>query len=68
MQGQITPARLLKLLAKAEESYSVIRGTGVAQRMRLRAIRGFVEEQKKNAPQKPMTISLEDWVLLTDLP
>lgn len=68
MQTTLTPAELLKLVNIAEEAYDKKRGSALAQRMRVRAMKRFVLDCRKRSPSTKITISLEDHLVLTDLP
>jgi hypothetical protein len=68
MQTSVTPAELLKLIHKAEEAYETKRGSALAQRMRVQAMKRFALDCRKRSPNTKITISLEDHLVLTDLP
>lgn len=68
MQAQLTPSEALKLINEAEEAYEKRRGSAIAQRMRVAAMKRFVLDCRKRAPQQKITLSLEDHLILTDLP
>lgn len=68
MQTSLAAADLLKLIYEAEEAYDKKRGSALAQRMRVRAMKRFALDCRKRSPNTKITISLEDHLLLTDLP
>ncbi len=68
MQTSMTSAELLKLINEAEQAYANKRGSGLAQRMRVSAMKRFVSDCRKRSPNQKIEISLEDHLLLTDLP
>lgn len=67
MYATLSTSELLKLINRAEEAYSKS-PSAIAQRMRVAAMRKMVEDFRKISPQKSITITLEDHVLLADLP
>ena len=68
MQTSITTQELLKLINVAEAAYAEKRGAGLAQRMRISAMKRFVTDCRKRSPNQKITISLDDHLVLTDLP
>lgn len=68
MKAMISPHELMRLIATAEEAYEKKGTSAIAQRMRIQAMKRFVTDIKNQSPTKPLQISLEDHLVLTDLP
>ena len=68
MQTNLSPSELLKLIHQAEEAYNSQRGTYLAHRMRVAAMKRFVLDCRSRSPNGKITISLEDHLVLSDLP
>lgn len=68
MIATIEPHELMRLINKAEAAYETRGTSAIAQRMRIQAMKRFVAYMKAQAPNKALQISLEDHLILTDLP
>jgi hypothetical protein len=68
MIATIEPHELMRLILKAETAYETRGTSAIAQRMRIQAMKRFVTYMKAQAPNKSLQISLEDHLILTDLP
>lgn len=68
MKASITPHELLRLIHRAEDAYEKKGTSAIAQRMRIAAMKRFVTDMKAQAPNNNLQISLEDHLILTDLP
>jgi hypothetical protein len=65
MQADIGVASLHKLVLTAEEHYNQDKSLGIAARMRVAAMKNFVVDARKRAPQGKVSVTLEDYMLLT---
>jgi len=65
MQTDIGVASLHKLVVEAEEHYNKDKTLGIAARMRVAAMKNFVIDARKRSPQGKVSVSLEDYMLLT---
>jgi hypothetical protein len=68
MQISLSSAAALELIRNAEEYYSGKLGVGVSIRIRIQAMRRFAEFTRKKNPKATITLTLEDHMLLTELP
>ena len=68
MKASIAPHELMRLIHRAEEAYKKRGASAIAQRLRIAAMKRFVTDMKAQAPNANLQISLEDHLLLTDLP
>lgn len=56
------------MVNKAMAAYSTADVNSIARRTRVLAMHKYVTAIKKQSPQKKITLSLEDFLLLTELP
>lgn len=68
MQCEISAQEAYKLVSKAMAAYSTADVNSIARRTRVLAMHKYVTAIKKQSPQKKITLSLEDFLLLTELP
>lgn len=68
MQAELSANEVWKLVNKAEASYETSTNAHIARRTRLKSIRNFTKAIRDIAPNKNITISIEDYLLLTQLP
>lgn len=68
MQCEISAQEALKMVNKAMDAYSKADVNFIARRTRVLAMQKYVTAIKKQSPQKKITLSLEDFLLLTELP
>lgn len=68
MQCDVSAQEALKMVNKAMAAYSTADVNSISRRTRVLAMHKYVTAIKKQSPQKKITLSLEDFLLLTELP
>lgn len=68
MKASIPPHELMALIRKAELAYDKKGTSAISQRIRISAMKRFVADMRQQSPSSKVEISLEDHLLLTDLP
>jgi len=58
----------LELVRTAEDYYYGQTGVGVSHRIRVTAMRKFIEDVRKRNPKATITLTLEDHMFLSELP
>lgn len=68
MKASIPAHELMALIRKAELAYDKKGTVAISQRIRISAMKRFVSDMRQQSPSSKVEISLEDHLLLTDLP
>lgn len=68
MKARLSTNELLSLISDAERAYEGKGSRSISQRLRISAMKNFVSQIRRENPQELIEISLEDHLLLTDLP
>jgi len=68
MKASIPAHELMALIRKAELAYDKKGTSAISQRIRISAMKRFVADMRQQSPSSDLQISLEDHLLLTDLP
>lgn len=68
MQSEVSASELLKMVNKALAAYEQGGISSIGRRTRVLAMHKYVTALRKQSPQKKITLSLEDFLVLTELP
>ena len=68
MQCEISAQEAYKLVSKAMGAYNASDVNSISRRTRVLAMSKFIAYVKQQSPQKKISVTLEDYLLLTELP
>lgn len=68
MQCEVSAQEAYKLVSKAMGAYSASDVNSISRRTRVLAMHKFIGYVKVQSPQKKISMTLEDYLLLTELP
>ncbi len=68
MQSEMSAQQLYPLVCKAIEAYADSDVNSISRLTRVHAMYKYVTAIKKQSPQKKIIVTLEDFLLLTELP
>lgn len=68
MQTELSVKQLYLMICRAEVAYEESKVASIARRTKIKSMKLFCQTVKAQSPNKNITLTLEDFLLLTQLP